>query len=132
MRLAHDTLLACESDPPASHQLFGRRCSARLQVCSTVSTAYVHGGRTGVLPEVAVHPAEPPSRWCPLVDRASSSSSLASGDTVNGHSANGGAPNGASPANGYSSKTRGGRASVPGKYLDLGTELEHAKVERHL
>lgn len=89
----------------------------------------MHGGRIGVLPEEAVHPAQPPSRWCPLVDQASSSS-FASGDTANGNSADGGASNGASHANGHSSETRGGQASVPGKYLDLDTELEHAKVKR--
>ncbi len=87
-----------------------------------------------------MRPAEPPSRWCPLVDQASSHSlasgdtanGVASGDTANSVSANGGAANGASTANGHNGKTRNGRASVPGEYLDLDTELEHAKVGRHL
>ena len=111
-----------------------------LQVCSTVSTAYVHGGRPGVLPETAVAAHEPPSLWHPLEPQRGSGSKgagrpvavTANGSLANTHGnghANGHA-NGQSNGltSGHANRHDGSRASVPGVYLDLESELAHAQV----
>ena len=115
-----------------------------------MSTAYVHGGRPGVLPETAVAANEPPSLWHPLEPQQgggggvglTSNGGLTNGH-VNGHANGhaGGLANGYSNghsnghANGHAhgddtlAEGRGGsRASVPGVYLDLESELAHAQV----
>lgn len=102
---------------------------ADAQVCATVSTAYVHGGRPGLLPEDVVDAAAPPSLWHPLVPILESTK--ADAPLCNGHSAEAGdasvtvctdaAP--AKLANG-----NGRKASIPGRYLDLDTELVYARV----
>ena len=92
-------------------------------MCSTISTAYVHGGRPGVLPETAVAANEPPSLWHPLEPQHGSGNNgagLAGAACANGH-ANGHA---SSHAEGH----EGSKASVPGVYLDLESELAHAQV----
>ena len=95
-------------------------------MCSTVSTAYVHGGRPGVLPETAVAAAAPPSLWHPLepAQQDGKAPGHAVTITANGSLANG---NGEHHPTG-TAKPEGRRASVPGVYLDLETELVHAQA----
>lgn len=102
-----------------------------MQVCATFSTAYVHGGRPGILPESVVASAEPPSLWHPLVPEAESDG--AAGAPCNGHAAEaavsaatGGAAVDLAPGNVADGSSS--RASVPGRYLDLDTELAYARV----
>ena len=98
-------------------------------MCSTVSTAYVHGGRPGVLPETAVAAAEPPSLWHPLEPAQhpnGKAPNYAVTITANG-TANG--SHGEHRSNG-TAKAASGRTSVPGVYLDLETELVHAQARQ--
>ncbi len=96
-------------------------------MCSTVSTAYVHGGRPGVLPETAMAAARPPSLWHPLepVQENGKAPSHAVTITANGSLSNG---HGEHQLNGSAKAEAGRRVSVPGVYLDLETELIHAQA----
>ena len=78
------------------------------QVCATISTAYVHGGRQGLLPETILTPAGPPSRWHPLVPTPESDGAT---DFLS--------------ADASAAKVQ---VSIPGLYLDLDTELTYARV----
>jgi hypothetical protein len=101
-------------------------------VCSTISTAYVHGGRPGVLPETAVAADEPPSLWHPLEPQSGGGddgSGPAVAVTANGSQANGHSSSHSNGhANGHSEGHGGSRASVPGVFLDLESELAYAQV----
>jgi hypothetical protein len=121
-------------------------------VCSTISTAYVHGGRSGVLPEVAVNSAAPPSLFCPLVpskgqngngclagDSASESTTAvhsngtANGSaeaicTGNGHANGNGYTNGHSrhSSNGYSNGTTNGHTNGHSRNGSMNGHSRHA------
>ena len=94
-------------------------------MCSTISTAYVHGGRPGVLPETAVAAAEPPSLWHPLEPaqagkgRRPAVAVTADGSLANGHADHHSNGDADAPSR---------RASVPGVYFDLESELAYAQV----
>ena len=110
------------------------------QLCSTVSTAYVHGGRTGVLPEVLVEPSNPPSRWHPLEPAAREDGTPAGrraygsavrGSLISGHAdaATNSTADGDAHSDGHAATSGSSNTpSILGGYLDLDTELAYAEV----
>ena len=77
-----------------------------------------------MLPEKVMSPEEPPSRWFSLVDEPETIAANGNGHT---HDVADG-PDHDSQANGGELDHENSKASIPGRYLDLDTELNYARV----